>query len=223
MTDLRRTLDEIAGPAVEPSADQLTADITRGKRALRRRRGLQAAGGSVFAVAAVVAAVSFTAGGTATAPATTTALPEAKAPAVSTKTVLVAYQGKQPKGFTIDKVPDGFAVEVSRDSVLTLAPADAVAAPDPDGSVSYVGKISIFLQSKDEQAPTDGDKVKVGSGNGLLVRATGGGDQTVLWIEQPNGVWAQIMVWATIGLTDEQILDFGAGLHVEKDAVQGVG
>ena len=64
MNDLQNRLAELAGPASPPTAAQLDADLTRGRRALRRRRTAQTLAGSAFAVAAAVAAFSFTATGT---------------------------------------------------------------------------------------------------------------------------------------------------------------
>ncbi|MEV6492832.1 hypothetical protein AB0M20_30055, partial [Actinoplanes sp. NPDC051633] len=58
MMDLRDGLEQIAGRPVPPNSAELMADLGRGRKALRKRRTLQAAGGSLFAVAAAVAAIS---------------------------------------------------------------------------------------------------------------------------------------------------------------------
>jgi hypothetical protein len=245
MMDLRSGLDQIAGPAQEPTDGQLDADIARGRRALRRRRTMQAAAGSAFAAVAVVAAVSFTATHSgSTAPAyTAEGAPAATASSapVTGKLELVAYKGKQPAGFTVDKVPDGWFIQNSDEGSLVIAPEDPStpvdnpyngpkgqprvepSVPPLDDPHSFVGKIVVMLQSKDQSAPEGGRKVKVGEADGVLVGDPAGSDATTLWIEQPNDIYAQVQFWQKIGLTGDQMVEFGAGVHVHKDAVQGVG
>ncbi|GAA2565191.1 hypothetical protein GCM10010435_42360 [Winogradskya consettensis] len=245
--DLRSGLDQVAGPAQEPTDGQVDADIARGRSALRRRRTMQAAAGSAFAAVAVIAAVSFTAthsGSTAPAytaeGAPTVTASSVPAPALG-KLDLVAYKGKQPAGFTVDKVPDGWFIQNSDEGSLVIAPEDLSTPVDnpyngPKGQPrvepsvapledphSFVGKIVVMLQSKDQGAPEGGKKVKVGDAGGVLVGDPAGSDATTLWIEQPNDIYAQVQFWQKIGLTGDQMVEFGAGVHVHKGAVQGVG
>lgn len=234
--DLRQSLEEIAGPATAPTDRQVVADMDRGRKALRRRRALQAAGSSAFAVAAIVAAVSFTAT-TTTGPAGVVAAPSTATATASAKTKLVAYTGEQPKGFTVDVVPEGWYIQASDEFSLLVAPKSPAAEPtqlNPDGSVfkpsvspyddpdSFVGKIAVMLQSKDQQAPSGGEEVRVGDRRGMLLNATGS-EEPNLWIEQDNGVWVLVQFWDGIGLSEQEKITFGAGIHVEKGAQQGVG
>jgi hypothetical protein len=227
VTDLRNHLEGIAGPAVPPTMTEIDADLKRGRHALRRRRAVQVAGGSTFAVAALVAAVAF-AGSGAQTPGDS---PQAGAPAVAEGvTHLVAYTGKQPKGFTIDKAPDGWFVQADDESSLLLAPSRIKGKPGVDPSQdplyddrSFVGKIAVMLQSKDEQGPRDGKAVKVGDKDGVLVKSLDSTDGRTLWVKQPKGAYLLIQFWDGIGLSQDEMVVFGAGVHVNKDAKQGVG
>ena len=241
MMDLRDHLDQIAGSTPPPTAEQAGADVARGRRALRRRRAGQTAAGSAFGVAALVAAFSIATAGTGAAPhgpATAGSRPVVAA-------ALVAYQGAQPKGFTIDKVPAGWFIQNDDNYSLLLAPQKAQSpGPDVDPSRdplfdrdSFVGKIAIMLESKDQRGPSrDGTKVQVGDREGRLLKslrgvtpdgpaptAPGGDTGWELWVQQPSGASLIVQFWQGLGLTQDQMVELGAGVHVHADAEQGVG
>ncbi|GAA1604683.1 hypothetical protein GCM10009804_71180 [Kribbella hippodromi] len=92
MTDLKQLLDDAAGPEPAASTDDLTADLARGHRAVRRRRIASITGGAL-ATALVVGV------GWSVLPAATTSSP---APAVK-PTVTPTTSAKAPKAST--KVP----------------------------------------------------------------------------------------------------------------------
>jgi hypothetical protein len=193
MMDLRNHLEEIAGPVTPVAAGQIDEDIMRGRRAAVRRRSMQAAVASVFGVAALVAAFTVPSGGVGAGPQGPTA---AAPPSVSVSVELVAYQGAQPKGFTIDKVPAGWFVLSDDRSGVVLAPdrakgavpsagelkatqkakdagviVDPSADPASDPATS-AGKIAIMLESKDQNGPgRDGIAVKVGDRDGVLLKS----------------------------------------------------
>jgi len=193
----------------------------------RRRRAALAVGGSAFAVAAIVAAFSFSGAG----PDGTAKAQPADRPAVAAAaTKLVAYTGKQPKGFSLDKVPDGWFVQADDTYSIVLASKSVTGQPKADPSRnplqdpgSFVGKIAVMLQSKDQKAVPDGTSVTVGAGKGVLVKGPDNTDGRTLWVEQPSGTYVLIQFWDGIGLSQDAMVDFGAGVHVEKGAVQGVG
>jgi hypothetical protein len=238
MTDLRGHLEQIAGPPVEATAEQADADLTRGQRALRRRRTGQGIVAGFFAVAVAAAAVSVNVsadGGSGNAPSPAVAAPAAR---------LVAYTGAQPKGFTIDKVPEGWFIQSDVNSNLLLAPKSAQnPKPGVDPSTdplydknSYVGKIAIMLESKDQSGPDrDGIAVKVGDQNGQLLKSLTemvpgqpAGDPNAdtgwtLWVKQPSGIYLLVQFAENLGLSQDQMAELGAGVHVHKGAVQGVG
>lgn len=193
----------------------------------RRRRAALAVGGSAFAVAAIVAAFSFSGAGKDT---TGQGQPAGRPAVAAAATKLVAYTGKQPKGFSLDKIPDGWFVQADGTSSIVLAPNSVTGQPKADPSKnplqdpgSYVGKIAVMLQSKDQKDVPDGTSVKVGDGKGVLVKAPDNTDGRTLWVAQPSGIHVLIQFWDGIGLSQDAMVDFGAGVHVEKGAVQGVG
>jgi hypothetical protein len=241
--DLRDHLDQIAGAVPAPTAAQADADVARGRRALVRRRAGQTVAGSAFGVAALVAALSVATAGTDAGPPGPAAGSGRSSVVASAE--LVAYQGAQPKGFTIDKVPAGYFIQSDDNFSLLLAPdraknpgpgVDPSTNPvfDPD---SFVGKITIMLESKDQHGPSrDGTKVEVGGAEGVLLKslrgetpdgpaptAAGGDTGWELWVRQPSGVYLLIQFWEGLGLSRNQMVELGAGVHVHADAQQGVG
>ena len=57
----------------------------------------------------------------------------------------------------------------------------------------------------------------------MLVKGPDNTDGRTLWVEQPSGTYLLIQFWDGIGLSQDAMVDFGAGVHVEKGAQQGVG
>ena len=208
MMDLHDRLTTLAGPPGATSAEQADADVARGRRALRRRRLFRSAGASAFAVAALAAAVTYGVSGGTGSPAGTTATGTSARAVVTTR--LVAYQGAQPKGFTIDKVPAGWEVQGVNASVLTIAPK-GLADKNVD---SFVGKIAIMLQSADDHSTPTGTAVPVGDKPGVISKTADPGNVKDLWVKQPNGIWLQVQIWDATGWSDAAIVEFGAGIHV---------
>jgi hypothetical protein len=217
MTELHDRLDRLAGPAVPATEDQADADLARGRRALRRRRTAAGAASGVFAVAAAAAVIAY---GVADRPAAHPAAPSAvaQAPAVASAK-LVAYHGDQPQGYTIDKVPAGWEIQGDSNYVLTLAPKNAT-DKNPD---TWIGKIAIMLQSKDQHTWPTGTPVTVDGKKGLITAPEAGSGARSLYVMQPNGVGLIVQIWDAKGWTDDAIVEFGAGVHVLATAQQGVG
>ena len=238
MMDLRDHLEHIAGPGAEPTAADIDADLARGRRALRRRRAGLTVAGSVLSLAALAAGISVATG---TGPGA--GLPD-RPPAV-TAARLVAYQGAQPKGFTVDKVPAGWFVQGDEKYSLWMAPDKAKNPPpginpskaplyDPE---NFTGKIVIYLESKDQNGPgRDGKAVKVGDLDGILVKSLPGmtpdgpmptradGDTGwSLWVKLPSGVHVIVQFWEGLGMSQDQMVELAAGVHVHKDAEQSAG
>ena len=238
MIDLRNHLEERTGPPGPATVAQADADLARGRKALRRRRAAQTIAGSAFGVAALVAAFTVATTGT-------NAPPAADRPAVVSAAKLVAYKGAQPKGFTVDKVPDGWFIQSDENYSLVLAP-DKARNPGPDVNPStqplfdkhsYVDKITIMLESKDQNGPSrEGKAVKAGDKEGVLLKslrgvtpdgpaptAAGGDTGWELWLKQPSGVHLIVQYWQGLGLSEDQMVELGAGVHVHADAEQTVG
>ncbi|MFG1996744.1 hypothetical protein ACGFJ7_42880 [Actinoplanes sp. NPDC048988] len=252
MSDLRRHFEKIAGPAPETNPTTVRAlaeaDVVRGRRALRRRRTLQSVAGSAFGVAALVAvfAVTTTGGaGESAAPIAADRAADRPAARPAAKVQLVAYKGEQPKGFTVDKVPSGWFIQNDDNYSLVFAPEKAKnPGPDVDPSADpiydpnhFADKIVVMLESKDQSGPgREGKKVKVGDQDGVLLKslqdmtpdgpaptAPGGDTGWELWVKQPSGIYMIVQVWQGLGLSESQIVELGAGVHVHKGAQQGVG
>jgi hypothetical protein len=222
MSDLHTRLNRFAGPvaasatSASASAEVIAADLARGHRAVRRRRTVQVAAGSVFTVAALAAAVAFTG----TTPPDVAATPPVAASAAALR--LVDYRGEQPRFFTIDKVPEGFFVQKDYYGGLTIAP-DSARDPGPnvDPSTSpiydpndFTGKIAIYLEQAAFRGPLDGDKVTV-AGKEAIVHPIGATTQLIIAVSPQ--VYATVQ--ADVPLTRDQLLELGAGLHVHQDAV----
>jgi hypothetical protein len=193
-----------AGSDLPTVLAQADADLARGRRALRRRRTWRTAGAGVFAAAVLAAGLSY-------------AAPDGPPVQGSPVQELVAYQGQQPHGFTIDKVPAGWEVQGGGAGNLTIAPADA-ADKNPD---NFIGKIAITLQSKDDHSTPSGTGLPVNGRPGLL--AKGEGNAESLWVQQPDGVWMQVQIWDARGWTQKDIVEFADGIHVQPGAQQGRG
>ena len=216
--DLHDRLSTLAGRTGVTSAEQADADVVRGRRALRRRRLFRSAGASAFAVAALAAAVTYGASTGNGSPADTVTATGTSAPA-AVATQLVAYQGEQPKGFTIDKVPAGWEVQGVNAAALTIAPK-GLADKNPD---SFVGKIAIMLQSADDHSTPAGTSIQVDGKPGVINTPEDPGNTKNLWVKEPTGVWLQVQIWDASGWSNAAIVEFGAGIHVLPGAVQGRG
>jgi hypothetical protein len=239
MMDLRSHLQDIAGPAPATAEQQIEADVLRGRTALRRRRAGRAAGGSALAVL-VAAAVATTYGGLHDTPPGPTGQDR---PATAAAAHLVAYQGTQPKGFTIDRVPDGWYIMSDDNYSLLIAPRWAASAPagvNPSEAPIYdqqttTGKIAISLESKSNPGPREpGVTIRFGDRTGALVKdlppvipgrtlPADGDYGRRLWVKQSNGTWLTMSFPPGSTLSQDQMADLAAGVHVHRDALIAAG
>ena len=169
MSDLTALLHRAADAVpVAPAATVVDADLARGRDALARSRRVRWTAAPIGIGAAAVAGLIFA------VPHLTTAAPGAvaigDAPTRSSSAAprtldaaisLVAYTGKQPAGYTVDRVPDGWAVQGVDPYSLVIAP---IGTKDTDPS-SFEGKITIGKANQDEIAverPGPQTKLRVG-------------------------------------------------------------
>ena len=199
MTDLQEQLGRLAGTESTTTAEQADADLNRARRALTRRRTWRVSGAGVFVAAALVAGLTY-----------------AAAPGAPRQD-LVAYQGQQPQGFTIDKVPAHWEIQGGGPGNLTIAPQDTT-DKNPD---SFVGKIAVTLQSQDDHSTPSGTDLSVNGRPAVLTDDEG--DVESLWIEQDDGVWMQVQIWDARAWSREDIVEFADGIHVLPGAERGRG
>src|SRR3954466_7929924 len=132
MSDLRTLLHEAAdaGP-IGPALASVDDDLARGRRALTRRRLRRAVPPTGLLVA--VAAGLLVVGPQLTAPSApivaplgaATVGPPASTTALPAGISLGPYAGRQPAGYTIDKVPQGWEIQNVDRYSLVIAPIGA--------------------------------------------------------------------------------------------------
>ena len=227
MSDIEELLDQTARSVeVTPPAETVEADLRRGRAALARRRRGRAIRFSVAGTAAAAALVGATmvAGNLGGADETTSPAPGSKiganqgsGPHRGTSVGLVAYQGEQLDGFTVDQVPQGWYLQGSNAFSLTIAPQGDTTSPD-----DFVGKLVVMLLSSSApQKLPQGEPVKVGEFDGVV---TPGPPADTLTYEDDAGHFVQIQAWtAALGWTNEQLASFAEGVQVTSQAQPGVG
>lgn len=233
MMDLHSRLQRLAGPADETPDAVIRDDLTRGRRAVRRRRIVQTGAGSVFAVAAVAAALSLSGGVVREPTAPVTAQSAGGAPATAAGVQLVGYTGEQPHLFTIDTVPQGFFVQSQNEDHLLLAPEEAKtfdpAKPHLSDPAVYTGKIGVYLQNKDYTVdPTGDEQFRIGEKPAalrLIHTDEGTPDEgttveaTQIYVVQSPRVYLTVQFDASTGLTKEQMIKVADGINLTAEAV----
>jgi hypothetical protein len=203
--------------ASTPSEGDVAGDLARAHTALGRRRRTRAAiaGTGLTLGMGAVLGVAVVAGGDDAAPDRSAdpsiAAPESVAPDVA----LVAYQGAQPEGFLLGKVPEGYEVQGSDAFVLTLA------LPGDDSHyLSFQGKVVVMLESQSApQRLGDGTEVDVNGQPGVIEDS---GDARGLRYFQDDHL-VLIQAWKGIGLTDDQLVELAESITVTGDVEAGVG
>jgi hypothetical protein len=162
-TELHDLLLEVASQAVPTD---LLPRVQGGIRARRRRRGTVAVAAAAVALAAIVLVATQIDSSSAPHPGSRAAghAPrQAAGGPPSTRTVkpfkgpgvkLVAYSGKQPAGYTVDVIPQGWVLGGVNSFALTIN-----SASDPNMDPSYfVGKLVVALEPPGSNLRTDGPK-----------------------------------------------------------------
>jgi hypothetical protein len=226
MSDIKELLDQTARSVeVTPSEETVEADLRRGRAALaRRRRGrairLSVAGTAAAAlVGTTIVAGNLGRTDETTGPATSPSIGvnQGSGPDRGTSVRLVAYDGEQVDGFSVDQVPEGWYLQGSTAFSLSIAPA-----PPSNYPFAFVGKLVVMLLSSSApQKLPEGDPVKVGDNDGVV---TPGPPADTLTYEDGTGHFVQIQAWtAPLGWTNEQLASFAEGVQVTSQAQPGVG
>ncbi|WP_019874451.1 hypothetical protein [Sporichthya polymorpha] len=219
-SELRSMLDSVAGPPRPAREADVAGDLTRGHSALRRRRLTLVTNGTL-ALAVVGGLVVASTG--AFDGSSTPASPAVAAPAVELGTdttsaiQFVAYSGRQPEGFSVETIPDGWKLQGVNEYVLLVVPPSGA---DPSLDV-FKGKIAVMLESQDASGPYEGSEIAVGDRTGVLSRMGDGYGQLHWTDAKGNNLVVQ---WPdTREFTDEQMAAFAAGVTVTGDAKAGRG
>jgi hypothetical protein len=226
MSDIKELFDRTARSAeVTPSAETVEADLLRGRAALARRRRGRAIRLSVAGTAAAALVGTTIVAGhlgrtdESTRPATSPSIGvnQGSGPDRGSSVRLVAYQGEQLDGFTVDQIPEGWFLQGSNAFSLTIAPQGDTTSPD-----DFVGKLVVMLLSSSApQKLPEGDPVKVGDNDGVVAP---GPPADTLTYEDGDGHFVQIQAWtAPLGWTKEQLASFAEGVEVTSHAQPGVG
>lgn len=157
MNDVRALLSEAVSEDLRTSYRWPDAqpDIIRGRALLvRRRRRFALAGGTGLIAAAVAGALLLTgtpAGRSAPVAGATSA------PAKAT-VALVAYQGAQPKGYTLKTIPQGWEVASADNTVLVLHKIGTSKGGTFEDKILIEGDLNPFPKSGDQAVEVNGQK-----------------------------------------------------------------
>jgi hypothetical protein len=238
MSDITELFNRVApGAEVDPSAETVDADLARGHHALSRdhrrrtiRRSMAAT--TTVAAAAVIAlfATQLSGGGAAKTHRPQVALKQPGAhvrvhhPTVvkahhrsTTPIKLVAYTGKQPKGFTVDSIPDGWFLGGVNQFALTIDPAGDTDVSPQD----FEGKLAVLTQSRDVIGLGAGRSVTVNGQPGVI--SDHGKYGLNLNYNTASGFGVDIQAPAQLNWSDAQLVAFADGVHVTSDAVPSRG
>ena len=188
-------------------------DVARGQRHVRRRRTAITSGiaAATLVVGGGILAVGLVTSDTGSAP-VTTVQEQSAAPVEPTvqQVTLVAYTGKQPKGYKVERVPDGWVIQGGTESSLTIAPKDA---EDKDPN-SFFEKLTVLSTSSDAppESLTEGEKVPVGDRTGYY-RLSDDGVQ-IFTYQDVSGRWVDIQVPAQLHWDAARIAEFATGVTV---------
>ena len=224
-SELNTMLNNLAGTSRPTTDADLTGDLARGRSALRRRRTLLTNGALALAVIGglVVAGTSgaFDSDSKApavnaapVAPSTGSAVPSTD---LSSAIQFVAYTGKQPEGFTVATVPDGWKIQGVNSYALVIAPPTGV----DDQIDSFVGKLVVMLQSQDENPDPDGIPVSVGDHHGVMLDP--GDGYASIHYNDGSGHMVVVQWPNSAGWSKEDVAKFAAGVQVTSDAKAGRG
>jgi hypothetical protein len=188
----------------QPSDAIVAADLSRGRTALRRKRVRVGAALSAPALILAGTAVYLAAPGTG-AP----HHPHHSTASEHVKIKLVNFSGHDPQGFTIASVPQGFNLQeqASTGYEFVLAP------PGADKSAgSFTGKLVVTAEAGSELGLWQTFGKRSVTVNGSKGRIGDDGTATQLWFTAGHGVVVDVQAWDSIGLTDQQLIDFANGV-----------
>jgi hypothetical protein len=213
MSDRLRDLRTVE-PHQRATDSEVAADLLRGRSALRQRR-LRWATGAAMAGVAVVAGTIIVTTGDAGSPARHRDQAATQHQGMQTGGIrLVSYTGGQQPGFTVTTVPAGYVLQGAQPGSLDIAPPGDNSPLD-----TFTGKLVVMLQSVDATPDHSGTQVTVNGRAGYIQH---GEDATGL--EYTDGEHdIVVQAWNNIHLSDDQLVQFAAGITVTASAQEGRG
>lgn len=219
LTDLLASLGATGNDL--PSRATVAADLSRGRAARRRSRMRMGGGVSVAALALAGTGLYFGVSGTApahhhnqiaSAQHHHETVPNRRHETAGPKRLkikLVNFSGQDPQGFTIKSVPQGFGLQeqASNGHEFVLAPPGADKSPD-----SFAGKLVVTAEAGSELGKWQTFGQRSVTINGSQARIGDDHTATQLWFTVGHGVVVDVQAWDTIGLTDQQLIDFANGV-----------
>lgn len=225
MSDIEDLLNRTARSAdMTPSPDVVESDVRRGRAALVRRRRRRAIGSSIggtVAAAAIVASAIVVGSPDGSGEAPTAQPDQITAPDGSASGVaLVAYNGEQPEGYIVERVPEGWYIQEPEHPEYSLTIARDGDNSHPD---AYEGKLTIFLlTSSAQQELPKGEPVKVGEYDGVVDPNSGEGYATLTYADDA-GHFVQVQSPPVLGWSNERLARFAEGVTATSDAKAGIG
>ena len=213
MTDLHSLLGCAAGAGGSATPADLDADLSRGRRALRRRRAGRVAGSALALTLLAGVAVAQTGGDTA---------PAGPGSAVTaTDMAFVAYTGDQVEGFRVATAPAGWRIQGANSYVLLLVPPGNDAPADDVELSTFTGKLAVMLESADATGTPSGTPIAVGDRMAVAFHA-GDGYGQLHWTDADGH--RLVVQWPEdAGWSDKEVADFAAGVEVLAGAQAGRG
>ncbi|GLY74884.1 hypothetical protein [Actinoallomurus iriomotensis] len=156
MNDVRSLLSEAVPPDLRTSYPWPDAepDIARGRALLMRRRRRVALAGGTGVVAAGVAGALLLTG----VPAGHSHEAASPAASVGRSVALVAYEGAQPKGYTLRTIPQGWEVASADDLSLILHRAGTPTGGTYEDKIVVQGDLNPFPKSGDQAVEVNGHR-----------------------------------------------------------------
>jgi hypothetical protein len=133
---------------------------------------------------------------------------------VPLKIKLVDYAGQEPRGFHIGVIPQGYDLDLQASTPyeVVIAPVgDADKSPD-----SFVGKVAITAEDVSEYGALSSlgnQSVTIGANPG---RIGDDGTATQVWW-QIGSIVIDVQCWDSIGLTQDQLVNFASSVSTTPE------
>ena len=229
MTDITKGLAELGEHWTDVPSDYTVAtagEIGRGRAALRHRR-LRVGSVASAAVLVIGGAAGYLSvsghsathqGPAASAPlkvhqggatAASSRVHQGGAAPAPSKVRLVAYDGHQPQGFNVASIPQGFHLQTQ----ISSAYAFVLAPPGVNtNAYNFVGKLVVTAEAASGLGHWQSAGTRWVTVHGSRGRIGNQDGATQLWFDVGHGVIVDAQAWDSIGLTDQQLINFANGV-----------